>query len=188
MPPTPPARPRNTQADRDFISAHKGVLRVNDNGMLTWDGKPADLDRARLGSPYLLPPADYRCHHERTMRDDAGEPILDADSVPLYERCTAWAILGAGLCPAHAGRSGGVAAAVRERFLLAADAVGGEMIALALDRTAADKDRLAAQREVLDRAGVRGGVELTADVPGWTKVLKSLMGDGGEESDRGADS
>lgn len=181
----PPVRSprRNSQKDRDFIKDNRFNFRVVD-GYLVYTGDPLDF-----GHPFQLPPDEYRCTYETPIRDDEGKPILDPELNALGRRCPAWGLrISYGrtlhLCMDHVPRgAAGVQAAVKGLMLNASLAITAATINDALDPETAVKDRTAIMREVLDRIGVRGGVEISADVKGWKAVLDKMMGEEDGEPD-----
>lgn len=147
------------------------------DGLLQWSGFTEDI-----GSPYQVPPDEKRCTYGRILHDDDGGPILDAVGAILKRRCDAWAMIGTGLCIDHANGSAAVQNAARQRILAAADAVVGALTAIALDPEEKATDRIKALNSLLDRAGIRGGIEVNGEIKGFEKVLQILMD---EESGRG---
>jgi hypothetical protein len=69
--------------------------------------------------------------------------------------CQAYAIKGSNVCRVHGGSAPQVRRTARERLLEAADPAAAELVELAL-RAEDPRVRLAAVRDLLDRAGVRG--------------------------------
>lgn len=177
---------RNTARDREFIEDNKYHFKVYE-GQLVWDGRAEDI-----GSPFVAAPDEKRCIHDTTRRDDEGKAILDKDLKELKIRCPKWGmILGDGLgtlhlCAEHAGGVAGVRRAITERFAAAGDAIAGRLIRIALNEYTADGDAIRAIEKILDRIGVRGGVEVSPDVPGWQKVWQDLSA-AEEERDGDAD-
>jgi hypothetical protein len=174
---------RNTARDREFIADHAREFKVYE-GQLVWSGRAEDI-----GSPFQLPPDDARCTHTVTRRDDEGKAILDADLQELKVRCPKWGmILGDGrttlhVCVDHAGGLSAVKLAAQERAAAAADAIMGSMVDMALDKNLAPADRIRAGEKVLDRAGIRGGIEVSPDIPGWQKVISDYMAAGGDDAE-----
>lgn len=175
----PPVRSprRNTQKDRDFIRDNKYNFRVVD-GFLVYTGEPLDF-----GNPYQLPPDEFRCTQAQIIRDDEGKPILDPEGAELGRRCPNWGLRIANgrtlhLCLEHVPRgAAGVQAAVKNLMLNAALALTARTLEDGLRDNTPVKDRTTITREVWDRIGVRGGVEISADVKGWKTVLDRMMGE-----------
>lgn len=168
-----PGRPRrrNTEFDRQFIRNNLTEMRVVD-GLLVWSGRTEDI-----GSEYHLPPDDLRCTKLRVMHDDDGGQLLNLNMEPLRQRCMKWAIINSHLCIDHAQGSQAVQQAVKAKILTAADAIAGALITIALDPQEKAAERIKAISTLLDRAGIRAGVEISGEIKGWQAVLKTLMDD-----------
>lgn len=196
MPPTPrrkPAQtasdvagPRNTKADHDWIESQRpDSFRVTPQGLLQWSGNSEDI-----GSPYTVAPDDHRCHKSVVVKDDNGGPVLDRNGSHLLRRCPNWAMRRTGICRECAGGDEQIRRAVKQRLTAVADALVGELTYLALDRTIGAADQIKAINSLLDRANIRGGVEITADVPAFAQVwedLKKASGGDDDAADAGAE-
>lgn len=169
----PEAKPatRNTAADRDFIEAHVDQF-LHKDGRLVWSGRSEDI-----GHPFQLPPPHLRCTHERTLRDDEGGAILDIEMNPLVRRCPMWAMSGADRCVDHAKGSKAVMDEVRKRIAADANALYGQLRAIAMDSSADDSDRIKALNSLLDRGGLKAGIEVSADEDSWGNIFKRIMGE-----------
>jgi hypothetical protein len=172
----PPVAPRNTAADRDFIDAHPDQF-LHSDGSLVWTGRATDI-----GHPYQLPPPHMRCTHTRIMHDDDGGAILDVDRNPLKDRCPKWSMMGADRCVDHAKGSKAVMDAVRERIVNDSNVFYQELRRIALDGNAADSDRIKALNSLLDRGGLKAGVEVSADEDSWGRLYDRIAGKVTEES------
>lgn len=183
MPPKAKGSRPNRKRDEEFIEDNFSQMRYHpDTGQLIWAGRSEDI-----GSQYTLPPDRLRCVRKTQVLDNDGRQVLDESHGPLMERCHRWAMRNAGLCTQCAGGNAAVQRAVRERIAGAADVIAGELIAMALNHTVEDATRLRALNSLLDRFGIRAGVELSPDVPGWTEVLKAMMDGDADEPDAGAE-
>lgn len=165
---------RNSKADREFIKAHADQF-LHKDGSLVWSGRAEDI-----GHPYQLPPPHLRCRAERPMRDDEGGAILDADLAPLIRRCPKWAMTGSDRCVEHAKGSKAVMDLVRERIASDANAYYAELRRIAFDREASDADRIKAINSMLDRGGLKAGVEVSADKDSWAELYHMITGEGGD--------
>lgn len=167
---TPGRHRGNRPEDKAFIqsAAEAGELKAQ-NGHLIWQGRSADLLH-----PYQVPPDDRRCIWLRQMRDDIGGQILDVDLNPLKERCPNWAMLRANLCVQHAKGSKAVMEAAREMIAAAAPALVGQLIANALSDAVSPADQIKAINSLLDRFGLRGGIEVGPDMPAWREIMDEL--------------
>lgn len=160
----------NRQADHDWIEAQPvSAFKVTADGLLVWKGDSRDLN-----SQYSAAPDEYRCCKSTPVRDDSGAEVLGADLQPLLRRCVRWAMRRAAMCRECAGGDDMVKRAVKARLLDVADALVGELTELAMDRTIGAGDQIKAINSLLDRAGIRGGVEITPDVPAFERVWKEL--------------
>lgn len=179
MPPTGRKPRTNTAQDKAFIeqAAVSGELRHWD-GHIVWSGKSEDLLH-----PYQVPDDGRRCRHLRQMKDDLGQPILDVDREPLKERCPNWAMLGANICVQHAKGSKAVMDEARLMIAGAAPALVGQLIRDALDTSlhANASDRIKAINSLLDRFGLRGGIEVGPDMPAWREIMDELGKETGVE-------
>lgn len=189
----------NTPADEAYIQwmelAENGGLEVLDlkaqeeelpfPAKIRWDGDNDDDD-----SPWKIPPPGRRCRGTAYVRDADGDYVVDRNNVRLTRPCWRHPIKGATVCLAHGGGVARVRRAAIERLASSLDAVTGALIKIALNENAADKDRISAINSIMDRVGVRGGVEVDIKDPGYLKVLADLFdapGEDGQEDD-GAES
>lgn len=183
----------NTDLDDD----HLEWMRLTENGglktldpdsedipfpaKLRWEGVEDDQ------SPWKIPPPGKRCVGKAFIRDPDGDYILDKHNNRLMRPCWRWPIRGATVCLVHGGGVQRTKKAAIERMALALDAVTGALIKIALNNESADKDRISAINSILDRVGVRGGMEVDIKDPGYLDVLKGLFeagkGDADEEDD-----
>lgn len=161
-------RPANTAADRDFIQANLDQF-LHKDGRLVWSGRSEDI-----GHPFQLPPPHLRCTAERQLRDDEGGEILDVDLNPLKRRCPMWAMSGADRCVDHAKGSKSVMDEVRKRIAADANALYGQLRAIAMDTNANDADRIKALNSLLDRGGLKPGLEISADTDSWAELHRLI--------------
>jgi len=170
---TPTRKPRgNSAADKQFIkdAAASRELKIWE-GHLVWSGRSEDLLH-----PYQVPPDERRCRQLRFMRDDIGGQILDADHNPLKERCPKWAMIGANICVDHAKGRKAVMEEARDIIAGAAPALVTQLIRDALNDSAgaSASDRIKAINSLLDRFGLRGGIEVGPDMPAWREIMEEL--------------
>jgi hypothetical protein len=170
-------RPANTAADRDFIEANLDQF-LHKDGSLVWSGRSEDI-----GHPFQLPPPHLRCLAERQLRDDEGGLILDVDLNPLRRRCPMWAMAGADRCVDHAKGSKSVMDEVRKRIAADANAYYGQLREIAMNPHAEDADRIRALNSMLDRGGLKAGVEISADTDSWAELYKKIAGGDGDGGD-----
>lgn len=95
------------------------------------------------------------------------------------EPCRNYAIRGANVCRMHGGGAPQVRAAAQVRILMAADRAAAQLVVLMYDQTAPHSVRLAAARDLLDRAGLgaRTGVDVEVAVTGGMTLLERNLAD-----------
>jgi hypothetical protein len=130
---------------------------------------------------YLDELAEYKntnpspCIARAYVRDKQGRYVVDADNEALTRPCLRPATPGADVCVVHGGYIPQVKAAARARLALATDMVVGRMLEIALDPNTAHKDAVSAMNSILDRAGIKGGVEIDVSMPQWQQGLRKLF-------------
>lgn len=141
-----------------------------------WEGDDDDDD-----SPWKIPPPGRRCRGTAYLRDADGDYIIDRNNVRLTRPCWKHPMKGMTVCLTHGGGVTRVRKAAVERLASSLDMVTGALIKIALNEQAADKDRIQAIKEIMDRVGVRGGVEVDIKDPGYLRVLADLFEPEAEE-------
>ena len=149
-----------------------------------WTGNPEDQTQV---SYWKLPPEGSRCAGKAKIRDERGRPIIDSNNEILMRPCTKWPILGSTVCVHHGGGVKTVKQAAHMRLLAAADHLIGQLIAIAADNKIDAKARVMAINSALDRAGVKGTIEITVDVPKYKEMLAGMFGEWGGSSDGDGD-
>lgn len=114
-----------------------------------------------------------RQHHDKALR---GQPILDEDGRRQYQPCGAWAMHGSDVCNAHGGNAPQVIAAAKKRLALATENIALAFEQIALDERLPPEVRIKAGKEIMDRAGIRGGVDIELDAPKWQQMLGRMFG------------
>lgn len=172
----------NIPADDAFIEwmQEHGKLEVYDPGTddnalpfaakIRYTGKRDDE-----GSPWLIPPNSKRCNGRAYVRDDDGDYIVDLDGERIMRPCYNWPMRGMTVCLYHGGGVQRVKRKAVERLVSALDAASGALIKIALDEKVDPKVRIQAIKEIMDRVGVRGGVEVDVQAPGYLDVLRDLF-------------
>lgn len=79
-------------------------------------------------------------------------------------RCRKYAINGSNVCRTHGGAAPQVKRAAALRLLMAADSVAGELVRIALSKTASDATKVQAIFGILDRAGLNPRQAVDVDV------------------------
>lgn len=186
----PPGRSGNTKQDREWIEkmTERGLLEpigesetdVPFGAMLRFTGKPEDD-----GHSWQLPPDDRRCHGLAKIRDGEGRWITDNNNLVLMRPCFKWPIRGGTVCVEHGGGIEKVKMAAQMRLLSAADSLIGALIAIGIDNKADPKARVQAINSALDRAGVKGTIDLRVEIPQYQQMLKEMFSGewGSEEED-----
>lgn len=151
-----------------------------------WDGDNDDDD-----SPWKLPPPGRRCVGTAYLRDADGDYVLDRNNNRLTRPCWKHPMRGMKICLTHGGGVTRVRKAAIERLASSLDAVTGVLVKIAMNEESSDKDRITAINSIMDRVGVRSGIEVDIKDPGYLKVLANLF-EGGEneeeeQEDDGAD-
>lgn len=114
-----------------------------------------------------------RNHHDKAIR---GQPILDEDGRRQYQPCGNWASIGSDVCASHGGNAPQVIAAAKKQLALATHNIAIALENIALDERIAPEVRIRAAAQVMDRAGIRAGVDLSIETPKWQKMLAEEFG------------
>lgn len=133
----------------------------------------------RKGTPYCKGQTVIRHSRDHENPELRGQPILDEDNARQYRDCIAWAANGTEYCAAHGGLAPQAIAAARRTIALATPKAAAVLELIANDATAPFETRLKAANSLLDRGGVRAGVDLSLETPAWQKMLAEEFG--GEE-------
>lgn len=153
-----------------------------------WDGYAEELD-VSFFEQFRRPPAmDRQCTGTAYVRDESGMYVIDDAWERLRRPCLRPPGRGTTVCHAHGAKIPVVVAAAKARLAMASDAVAGRLITLTgtrdeLNRPIRPQDRIVAAQAVLDRAGVKGGLEVEMTGTGFQKVIADLFG--AEESPGG---
>ena len=171
-------KPGNSLMDQQWIKEHAdSLVTIEDGdhaGMMEYDGDPE-----QKGSHWTLPRNADRCTASSYIRDDNGHYVIDkSDGKRLRRPCYAWKMAGANVCLNHGGGSDAARQKARERLLAAASGAAGILVAIATNKKTPVKERLRALDSILDRAGLRAGVEVLIEDPKykgvWDTFRKSL--------------
>jgi hypothetical protein len=113
----------------------------------------------------IVPPPERRCKAVINNLEWAGN------------QCCRYTILGANVCASHGGGLPEVKKAAKQRLALAADRASAKLIHIALHkRGVADRDRIRAISEILDRAGIQGKQTIEVEVKPWQAMLQRISG------------
>jgi hypothetical protein len=127
-------------------------------------------------------PKARKCNGSAYVRDQRGGYIVDCEWERLKRPCLVTPALGATVCHSHGARIPAVRQAAQRVLAEASEVVALRLVHLTgtkdeLDESIAHKDRIAAANSVLDRAGVKGGVEVEVTTPGYKNVLAAMFED-----------
>lgn len=178
----PASKPGNNTADQKWVAAHLLELKPVDDTdevpfgvRLQWDGKAENI-----GSEFFTPTnPEIRCTGLAYIRDGEGRHIIDKDGLTLVRPCLGWRIPGLTVCIKHGGGPQHVLAAAKRRLLAAVDPAIGHLINIAIRDNTDPEVRLRAIVQILDRVGIRGGVEVSVETPEWQAMLRDLFGTAG---------
>lgn len=175
----PDGKAGNAPKDADWIAKHLAELVPIDDdedvpfGVKTrWSGLAEDA-----GSEFQIPPDQKRCVGEAFIRDAEGRRILDAEGKLLTRPCSGWRMRGSTVCFKHGGGTEASLNAAKRRLVAAVDPAIGHLVNILVAPTTETTDRLKAIAQILDRSGLRGGVELNVSNPEWQGMLKELFTD-----------
>lgn len=110
-----------------------------------------------------------------------GDPILDEDYARQYRPCIAWAANGTDYCSAHGGTTPAAINTAKRTIALATPNAAEVLQRIALDERQPASERIKAAVQLLDRGGVRPGVDVSLETPGYMQVLNKLFGRGEED-------
>lgn len=140
--------------------------------MSQWSGNAEDE-----GNPWMVPPPHASCAGKAYIRDADGNYVMDSSTPPkrVMRPCWNWPMKGSTVCIKHGGGIERVRKGAMERLASALDATTGELIKLALSNETEDKVKIQAINSILDRTGLKGGIEIDIQTPGWQEALKDLF-------------
>ena len=153
----------------------------------TWSklGRNGTPSRKCLGKSVIRHLHDVKDRGEIIHRK--GDPVLDEDNARQYKQCIAWAANGTDYCSNHGGSAPQTINAAKRVLALGAESAARGMKAIADDENLSPDVRLKAQVQILDRVGVRAGVDVGLDTPGWQKVLGKMFGNQEEDEESDAE-
>lgn len=114
----------------------------------------------------------------RKRRVDLGllaAPVKCSARTTAGEPCKRSPIKGGNVCATHGGSAGHVVAAARRRLMASSDRVGALLLRIAEDEKTPPAVRLAAIRDVLDRAGVTVKQEVEVTVQPWQQLIEGIV-------------
>lgn len=105
-----------------------------------------------------------------------GDPILDEEYARQYRPCAAWAANGTEHCTAHGGATPAAIAAAKRTIALATPNAADVLQRLLNDERVPPETRLKAATQLLDRGGIRTGIDVSVDTPGWQQLMADMFG------------
>jgi hypothetical protein len=186
----------NSICDQDWIAEmiKDGSLHGIDPGskpkdfywdvLFQWDGEAEDIN-PDFFEFYRFPTKIHpprKCNGTAYIRDQRGGYVADRDWNRLTRQCIGRPAAGMTVCHAHGAKVPLIRAAAQRRLVEASEVVAGRLIGLTdthdEDNNPIDhKDRISASNSVLDRAGIKAGVEIEVTTPGYKKVLEAMFGE-----------
>jgi hypothetical protein len=114
------------------------------------------------------------------IRDARGGYIIDLDGIRLQRPCLAMPLNGSMVCQKHGGQLGHVKEAAQQRLTHAAEKAANTLINLTDPRDELNEPveqgvRVKAANSVLDRVGIKAGVDIEVSVPGYKKVFERMF-------------
>jgi len=143
-----------------------------------WDGDAGEVDPAWFDARRRFARS---CNGEAYIRDEASMYIADNDWNRIKRPCLAVPIKGGMVCLKHGGSIPAVLEAAKQRLQEASEVAAMRLIRLTGVRDEENvrvrpQDRIAAIGSVLDRAGIKGGVQVDLKATGFERVLSDLFG------------
>lgn len=153
-----------------------------------WDGYADEVNIDFFESFWRGSPDDRRCNGTAYIRDMRGSYIVDCEWERLRRPCLGRPAKGTVVCHSHGAKIPQVKAAAQRVIAEASEVVALRLVGLTSFADEKNvpidhKNRIAAANSVLDRAGVKGNVEVEVTVPGFKKVLEKMFGDDSAEMD-----
>jgi hypothetical protein len=178
----PVGKPGNSKGDQAWLAEQvkSGLIRPVEEGdtdvafgaLLMFTGTPGEDE-----SYWKLPPEGRRCTGHSRIRDEEGRYIVDTNGDVLLRPCAKWTILGGKVCATHGGGVETVKAMAKLRLVSAADSLVGALISIALDTKTDAKARVQAINSALDRVGISGTINISAEIPKYKEMLNQMFSD-----------
>jgi len=192
----------NSVCDQEWIAAmledgslHQADASLRPMGFLydvlyQWDESVDDVnpDFFEFYRPRKSRETPRQCSGTAYIRDQRGGYVVDNEWNRLVRTCLARPGKGTNVCHAHGSLIPAVKAAAQRALAEAAEVVALRLVGLTAPRDEHDaeiahKDRISAMNSVLDRAGVKGNVEIEVTTPGFKRVLERMFSDDSAEDD-----
>lgn len=172
-------RPGNTRADQEWIERHRGELEeIPDDELeampfgvrLRWEGQAP-----QLAMEFLVEDDERRqCTGRSYVRDHEGRRIVDSNRQVLTRPCRKPPIVGSIVCASHGGLSEANQNAAKRRLMIMSDAAAARLVWIALHPDTVEEAAIKAINSILDRAGIRAGVDLSVRTPEWQEMLREM--------------
>ena len=89
--------------------------------------------------------------------------------------CKKWPMKGQNVCRNHGGAAPAARRRAQERIALASDQAAAQLFAFMNDETVPHNVRLAAAKDLLDRANITGKTTVEVEVPLWREMLDGIV-------------
>ena len=144
--------------------------------LFQWDGYADEVNVEFFESFWRGKPTDNRCNGTAYIRDMRGSYIVDCEWERLRRPCLKRPARGTIVCHSHGAKIPQVVAAAKRVIAEASEVVALRLVGMTDPLTDGDeKVRLGAINSVLDRAGVKAGLEVEITTPGYKKVLEEMF-------------
>jgi hypothetical protein len=113
---------------------------------------------------------------KRRKRVRVEEPVrCIAHSSRTGLPCKKWPMKGQNVCRNHGGAAPAARRRAAERIALASDKAAAQLIAFMNDESVPHNVRLAAAKDLLDRAQVSGKQTVELEIPAWQQILEGVV-------------
>jgi hypothetical protein len=161
-----PGDPNGYKDGRDFVWGNR--KRKDHNGVML------------VGRPV------YPLGHPRRCRNGINKAFENGEQLGSYSDesmcCRMLAVPFGRLCKRHGGAAPNQIKKARHRIAMASDTAAATHVEVMVNPLAQHKDRLAAAKEILDRAGVNSKTEVEVTLKPWQQLLTDLVEDKGSAS------
>lgn len=183
----------NCKPDREWIAEmHEDLEEISKEQLkaldIPWDVQVRFNGYAEEVNPEFFEAfrrGDRRCSGAAYVRDDRGGYIIDLDAVRIMRPCLMSPRYGSNVCPKHGGEIGHVKKAAQVRLAMASDNAAATLVNLSrptdeLGNVVEQAQRIKAASNVLDRVGIRAGVEVEVTAPAYQQIMDGLFSDDGD--------
>lgn len=153
-----------------------------DDVLYQWTGLAEDLDAGYFEHyrHHASASSGKRCNGTAYVRDQRGGYVIDCEWHRIRRPCLNPPMRGASVCQTHGGLVPNVREAAAKRLAMASDVIAKRLVRLTgttdeNQNPIEHGDRIKAINSALDRAGIRAGVEIEVNTPGYRKVLEDLF-------------